>query len=206
MAALSFNPELHEYRADGLVIPSVTQVLEDCGIVNYDCIPLPVREMAKDRGSKVHIATHLDDENDLSEESVSPGLIPFLMAWRNFRMDTGFTPSLIEYRSLNETYRYAGTLDRTGSFPSTAGGTVLCDIKCNKAEWWVRVQLSAYAAFFQHPRTYRRICVELHADETYKLYEFHSRDWFEDFNVFLAALSVYNAKRKYTGERRQAAA
>jgi hypothetical protein len=159
--------------------------------------------MALDRGQRVHTATQYDDEGALDEDTVAPDIAPYLAAWRNFRRNTGFLPSLIEHRGFNPAYRFAGTLDRTGTFNGSS--TVLLDIKTNQAEWWVRVQLAAYASFFENPRTYRRLCVELHADETYRICEFASRTWLDDFNIFLAALGVFNAKRRNSTEAMKAA-
>ena len=45
---LAFDPDAHAYmrRIDGAPIPSVTQVLERCGIIDYSMIPARTRRMA----------------------------------------------------------------------------------------------------------------------------------------------------------------
>ena len=65
--SLRFDPDSHLYRVDGIIVPSVTQVLEDVGIVDYSRLPGSTREMALRRGSAVHAACHYDDEGDLDE-------------------------------------------------------------------------------------------------------------------------------------------
>src|SRR5262245_2178024 len=58
---LEFDPTTHTYRVDGVRYPSVTQVLERVGIIDYSYIPAPTREMALARGSAVHAWTAHDD-------------------------------------------------------------------------------------------------------------------------------------------------
>lgn len=193
--SLLFDPESHTYSLDGECLPSVTEVLSDVGIIDYSHIPEPTREMALERGRAVHLATQFEDEGDLSEGSITEDLRGYLEAWRRFRREARFVPELIEYRGFHPSHKYAGTLDRTGNL----GGNVvncLLDIKTNDAQEWVRYQLAAYAAFFDSPRKFRRMSVELHQDGSYRVREFPCRDWQADMNVFVSALNVYRAKRE----------
>jgi hypothetical protein len=192
---LTFNQAAHAYFFDGLPVPSVTQVLEACGVVDYSYLPPSTREMALARGSAVHLTTQYDDEGDLDEALLDDELRPYLDAWRRFRLDTGFTPDLIEHRGYHPLYRYAGTLDRRGSFPD--GTTAMVDVKTNSSQGWVRLQLAAYCAFFPNPRTYRRICVEVHKDATYRAIEFPMADYSADFARFVACVAVYGLQRTY---------
>lgn len=193
---LTFDEAAHAYALDGAPMLSVTQVLEGVGIIDYSGLPEHIRERALARGRAVHVATHYDDEGALDEATVAPGVTGYLEAWRRFRRESGFVPELIEHRGFHQQYPYAGTLDRTGRLAN--GSEVLLDIKSGTAEWWVRVQLAAYAAFFEHPRKWRRMSVELHGDGTYRNEEFPCRGWQSDFNVFLAALTVAEAKRRHS--------
>lgn len=197
MSTLEFDEASHTYRVDGVELPSVTTVLCDVGVIDYSHIPGPARAAALLRGRMVHVATHYDDEGDLDETTVDPAIMPFVEAYRRFRADSGFRPELVERRGYNQTYRYAGTLDRTGWIGSAR---VLVDIKTNCAERWVALQLAAYAAMFDQPRTYQRVCVELHDDTTYALVFpelLQTRHWFEQFNEFLHCLGAYHARKKY---------
>jgi hypothetical protein len=199
---LDFDAATHTYRAGGVVIPSVTQVLEDVGIIDYSYIPWPTRQMALARGSAVHLATQFYDEGDLDEGTLTVELAGFLEAWKRFLDETGFVIEANEHRGYVERYGYAGTLDRVGRFERMVGlrlkidGPVLLDIKTNDAPWWVAIQTAAYAAFFPDPGSYRRIAVELHGDGTCGVIEFPCADWQRDYNLFLCALSVYQAKRR----------
>lgn len=192
---LIFDAELHLYTVDGVVLPSVTQILEAAGVVDYSYLPPATRRMALGRGSAVHQATQFDDEGDLDESCMDEELAPYLAAWRRFRAETGFAPDLIEYRSHHPKYGYAGTLDRRGSFAT--GARAIVDLKTNSSEGWVRLQLAAYAAFFEDPRAYRRVCVELRKDGTYRAIEFSAAGYAADFGRFLACLTVYRLQQEY---------
>lgn len=207
MPELRFDEAEHRYYLDGRRLPSVTQVLEDVGIIDYSKIPHETRETALERGRVVHLLTELDDLDELDESTVDPQLAGYLEAWRRFRCETGFTPELIEHRQANAQYGFAGTLDRTGRF---RGATVvdIADLKTGTAPAWTRWQMAAYASFFPTPRTYRRYAVELHNDGTYAVpFVFEGRDWSADFNGFLSCLNVFRMKHPNFGseEKRRTA-
>ena len=193
-SALIFDEAAHTYTVEGVVLPSVTQVLQDVGVIDYGFIPREERERYLQRGRAVHLATELDDAGELEEESVVPAIAGFLAAWRRFRSESGFVPELIEYRSYNPSLGYAGTLDRSGKIGQSL---YLLDIKTGHSPWWVAIQLAAYCYFFNRPLLYRRIAVEVHDDGTYKVSEFQSSKTRQDFDVFTAALMVSRAKERH---------
>lgn len=202
--SLTFDAASHTYYWCGVRVPSVTQVLEDVGIIDYSHIPEPIRRHALDRGSAVHLASRYSDEGDLAENTISDEIRPYLQAWRSFRTTTGFEPGHIERQYYQQRYRYAGTLDRVGYYTTPgfrrrqmpAESPILLDIKTGEAPDWVRYQLAAYANFYQDPGQFRRVAVELRKDGTYQLYEFDCADLIRDFSVFVSALTVYRAKRR----------
>jgi len=191
---LQFDPDSHTYRVGGVVVPNVTSILEGVGISDYSRLAWDVRDRALRRGIAVHEATRYDDENDLDWNTLDASLRGYVEAWRRFRQETQFKPELIEHRGYNPTYGYAGTLDRLGAFP--AGDKWIIDIKTGTMPWWVSIQLAAYAAFFEEPRSYRRMAVALKSDGTYQVQEFPGKQWQEEFNIFLAALTVMRAKQE----------
>ncbi len=186
------NITKHEYRWNGTVALSVTQILEKVGIIDYQHLPNSIRTIALERGSAVHAACHYADEGDLVEDRLGE-LLPYVNAWRRFRSDTQFVPDLIEHRAFNESYGFAGTLDRRGASPNWKL-PVIIDLKTNEAPRWTGYQLAAYASFFPSPRAYMRLAVELHKNETYRVDEYHPKDWHSDFAVFASALCVVRAR------------
>lgn len=212
--SLEFDEPTHTYRWNGKVVPSVTQVLENVKIIDYDFIPHDTREMALERGRLVHQATHFDDEGDLDEATLDPMLAGYVAAARNWQRDSGFQVEaddagkrFIEYRGFQEKFGYAGTLDRRGTIGVNGKRfATVADYKTNDAPYWTAYQLAGYCAFFDSPRTFTRLAVELHADGSYKVYEFDGKTWQQDFSVFLAALTVWKVKDEHnrTSNRRRA--
>lgn len=185
----------HTYRDERqMIIPGVTSVLEDVGIIDYGYLPEVTREAALKRGSAVHLATAFDDQGRLDEDSLNVRYRPYLDAWRKFRRDTGFRPRQIERTVHNEVFHYAGTLDREGVMGD--GREVLVDIKCGTAQEWVRLQTAAYVGCLPNPRTRTRLVVELSGSGRYRIVEFRNTDWAEDFNAFLSCLTVWRMKRE----------
>lgn len=192
---LTFDPGPHVYRWDGRVVPSVTEILEEAGVIDYSFIPRDTREMALERGRLVHLATHYDDEGTLDESTIDPILMPYVEAWRTFRRETGFTPFEIEKRGYNDKQRFAGTIDRIGTFPMRPGRYVV-DIKCGDYPAWVRWQLAAYASFDENPRSLIRLCVGLKPTGQYDArHEFPASEWWGDYQDFLAIKRVAEIRR-----------
>ncbi|GIU74786.1 MAG: hypothetical protein KatS3mg004_1873 [Bryobacteraceae bacterium] len=197
---IQFDAAAHSYTIDGRQVPSVTQVLEAVGLINYSHIPWGTRQMALDRGRAVHEAIALDLEGDLDDESADEaGILGYVEAARSARAALGIlVPIAHEERVYHRQLDYAGTLDLR------VDGLIL-DWKTNQAEYWVRFQLAAYAAALssmclRSGQTHwsagivRRICVELHEDGTYRLMEIPAVDWKDDFQTFVAALRVWRER------------
>lgn len=191
---LHFDAASHTYSVDGVIVPSVTQVLEACGVVDYSYLPPDTRTMALTRGSAVHLATQYDDEGDFDEAS-APELLPYVEAWRRFRAETGFAPTSIEQRVYSARYGYAGTLDRIGA--NGRGDLCLVDVKTSSAEGWVRLQTAAYCGALDEPRRYLRGCAELHKDGSYRALWFPAAEFQADFGGFLACLAVLRLQERF---------
>lgn len=194
-----FDAAAHRYTLNGVVLPSVTGVLEDVGIIDYSHLPPETRNMALTRGSNVHLATQMDDEGDLDEASC-PGLMPYVEAWRAAKRHLGierFEPEWIERRGYHPTFGYAGTLDRKH-------GDMIIDLKTSEAPWWVRIQLAAYQSMVEKeaPNIVRRVAVALGGDRSFKVHEFGQREYRRDLNVFNAALLVMTEKQQNRRETR----
>ena len=85
---LTFEEEGHRYTLDGRQVPSVTQILKplDC----FENVPPDLLERARELGSHVHLACHLDNRGDLDEESLDQEIWPYLTQYRRFRADCGW--------------------------------------------------------------------------------------------------------------------
>jgi hypothetical protein len=96
----AFDSERHEYRENGIVRRSVTQLLNDCGLVCYDHVNPKVLERKAEIGSAAHTAAWFFDEHDLDWRTVAPEVVPYVNAWAKFRMECDFIPRRIETRGI----------------------------------------------------------------------------------------------------------
>ena len=196
MDSLTFDPETHTYRRDGVLVPNVTSII-DC-LPDYSMVAAEVMEHAANLGDAVHAATELDDQDDLDEESVHPMVMPYLEAWRRFRADTGFEPEAIEARVYHPRHNYAGTLDRVGRLN---GAKVVLDIKSGVVGAWVGVQTAAYQEAWNWRRAEKataRFSVQLKRDGTYRLHPYRDPS---DWSVFLACKTLHDWRKRHGNGR-----
>lgn len=188
-----FDSESHIYKLEGTPIPSVTQVLAEAGLVDSRWFS----EFSRWRGSAVHLACWFDDQNDLDESTVEPGLMGYVDAYRLFRDEYKFRPSTIEEPRYHPTFRFAGTVDRTGTIQDSAKLTIL-DLKSGVPLPVYRVQLAAYALLVDplKPFECERMALYLGKDGKYKAVPHPTAQFHQDQSIFLSALSVVNWKRK----------
>lgn len=187
---LTFDAIKHEYRLNGVIIPSVTQVLEGSGLYpDFSLINPDALEWKRNLGTQVHAATALDDQDNLGE--YDPQIEGYLNAWRRFRRECGFRPVHIEQRTFHKKYLYAGTLDRIGVMD---GKNVLVDIKTGVVDLMaVGPQTAAYCeAWGLH--TKGRYAVKLNDEGTYKLSHCNDR---MDFSIFLNCLNLWRWKENH---------
>lgn len=141
-----FDAEAHVYTMNGRRLPSVTGILKAEGCIDST----GWNEFAMTRGAAIHAATHYFDQGCLDWGSLDPRSRPGLLAYVNFRAQTGFHPSIIETPLPSRT-GYAGTPDRIGILN---GKPVLVDFKSGNGGWkpWHDLQLGAYAQLITENR------------------------------------------------------
>ena len=192
MAELTFTPDGHVYRLDGVPIPSTSQIIHDMSLTSFP--PGIDRQMT--RGTHVHRATQLYDEGDLDEDALDPVIRAYLQAYKRFKTETIFAPQHIEEPLYHPCYLYAGTVDRIGAFGMAAGQLALVDIKSGSPYPAVSLQCAAYAemAKANDIPVRRAYAVYLKSDGTYRMAEI--RDIRRALNVFLSALTLHTWKRE----------
>lgn len=191
---MEFDAENHVYYVNGEVVPSVTQILKEAGLVDTTWFT----EFGRWRGSAVHKATHYFDEGDMDRRTLDPVVKPFVADWKRFREDTGFTPTLIEKPLYEPIYGYCGTPDRRGYFlggkPEDSNEVI--DLKTypgGKAPWWTRLQLAAYGRMLDRTRIFRRYAVVLTGDGP-KVEEYPVETYVQDRDDFFACVRVARLK------------
>lgn len=209
-AALHFDAVSHTYELGGVQIPNVTLITDS--LASYAGIPAGVLEKARQRGEAVHYATELWDRNELDVSTVPDSIMGYLQAWELFRSETGFEPFSdgIEAKVHSPTYRYAGTLDRAGTFAAfkrvKPSVPVLLDLKATYTIMAaVEPQTAGYMQAWNEtraPRLQRRFAIHLKKDGKYTLHECSEPS---DLSVFLAALTCHNWKARNIGRGAAAA-
>jgi hypothetical protein len=215
---LQFDAAGHTYTLNGLVLPSVTQVL---GILarDYSDVPREVMEAAGRRGTRVHemleeddaflfsqvakkacsnviqVGTWKDAARQKLEQRTGQNLDGYVDAARRFICDSGFSTTVCEQLAYHPVYEYAGRWDRAGNVRN--GNLAIVDWKTGIITPTVRLQLAAYANLMPNPLSYRRIATKLNSNGTYKVHEYPASETARDFQVFLAALACYRWRKQY---------
>ena len=194
---LEFDEGSHVYQLNGVRLPSVTGVLSV--ISDYAVVPKAVLQKAADRGTAVHHATELVDAGTLDWGSLHDELIPYVMAWEQFKHDMRDRMQIVvvEKRTYHPSLGYAGTLDREVVLDDALS---VIDIKSSVAMMpSVGPQLSAYmeaenAHRDRASRIKKRYGLQLKSNGKYKLCPYKETS---DWQDFLAALRVCQFKERH---------
>lgn len=112
---LAFDPAAHIYRVDGMVVPSVTQLLDDAGLTpDYSVVAPAVLLHARHRGIHIDACCDLLDQDELDWASVHPEALPYVEAWARFCADADYEPLASQVPLYHPGYTYAGTADSVG--------------------------------------------------------------------------------------------
>lgn len=192
MIGLTFDPEPHTYRKGEIILPSVTQILKDVGLIDTTFFTPEHAE----RGTLVHKATEFWDETGMDDDTFPEEFSGYLNAWKRFLEETGFEASHIELSCYSK-LGYAGTVDRIGKTHKV--NPLLLDIKTGSPQPWHPLQLAAYSLMIKQELNipiWDMWGVHLRKDGKYSVQSYkqieHSADW-------LAVLRVYQIKQ---GERK----
>lgn len=192
---LEYNDEKHQYKIKGVVQPSVTQVLQV--ITDYSGVPKAVLQKAAERGTAVHRATELADLGTLDWGRLDDELIPYVMAWEQFKHDAKPEILAVERRTFHPALLFAGTLDRELILNGKRG---VLDIKSSVALMpSVGPQLAAYmesenAHREKADRMKARWGLQLKKNGKYKLVEYKDAN---DWQDFLGCLRVVRFQQRH---------
>lgn len=201
MGALHFDEATHTYTKDGVVVQSVTQILNDLSSREYRHVSREVMEEAAMLGKAVHKMIELDLRDDLDLDSLSDELHVYYSAWQNFLQTSGFRMVLSEQHVYSQRYNYAGTLDLAGWLNKR-----FCIIDAKRTAQVPRTAAPQTAAYRQalaeagwvfdypHDKAIRarideaeRYALHLRKDGTYRLVPFKNKS---DLRTFLACKTI----------------
>ena len=132
-----YDEKTHTYRINGVIVPGVTSVLRSAGLIDTswytaDCTT---------RGTYVHEACALFDQDRLDWKSLDPRITPYVEGWAKFRKVMPVRFDVIEKQFWNEQYGFGGTIDRAWS-------TTIVDIKTGAFPDWLALQLGGYSLLY----------------------------------------------------------
>ena len=180
----SFDPEKHEYRLSGNVIPSVTQVIKSCGLIRFDDVPPETLIHKAKIGKAVHLACEYYDKKEL--DSVPDSYSGYIEAYKNFAAQFNCAWQFIEVpmHGLYNGMCFGFTADRVGTVRAENWILEIKTSEQEEASW--RIQLIAYAAGLK-TLGYKRKALQLKPDGAFRLYSYDDP---KDFAIWNAALAL----------------
>lgn len=180
-----FRQADHSYWLNGNQIPSATQIIKLCGLVDDRWY----KEEHRVRGTLVHAACHQLSEKDMdwkAWEEAHPELLGFIRAYEKFLGDSGFEPEICEKPNYHKNYLYACTIDNIGKRKIQRE---IVELKSGAMMPWTAIQtaLQAIVWFPDDFYSVKRTGLELSKDGTYRSEEFNDPN---DFNVAIGMVGV----------------
>jgi hypothetical protein len=189
ISGLEFDEARHRYTLDGRELPSVTTILKDAGLVDYSY----GNDYARERGSVVHKAIHLELTTGLDWSTLDEPLHPYVSAALLAIEELGAKVRYTERRVASRIFGYAGTLDLGLDLRRDFE---IWDLKSGEPPEATGIQLSGYAeALFEETGERARAlrALRLYPDGTYKLTTYNDR---QNRDRFRAAITVAAWRRE----------
>ena len=166
---IEFDEKKHQYKVDGKIVPSVTDILEHLTAPGYGKVNPSVLEEAKDRGTAVHELTEQIDMG-FPPEFIDPYIEGYIVAYMKFLRSYEPEWEYIEHQFYEPLWGFCGTVDRVGEID---GQKCVLDIKTTSSpsaeqKMAVCCQTAAYA-FGIDLDGCDRYALYLHSDGTFDL-------------------------------------
>lgn len=197
MNNLTFDEKKHEYRVDGCVIPSVTQILESNGFSDFSQVPAEVLNRSSLFGKAVHKTIELHCKGTLDILSLDNNLVPHLACWKSFILDFDYSFQQAEVKGYCEKYRFCYTFDQQGTLLFKGRRwNCLIDIKTGHPKQCDKVQVNGGYALAVDRNILTGI-LYLNPEFTPRGYKIiFSMDNKRDQAIFLSALTIHNYKKE----------
>lgn len=188
-----YDKTLEKYYSGEREVPRVSDILKD--LVNYDDINPSVLEYARTRGTAIHHAIFLHNQNDLDISTLDIEIVPYFEGWLKFLSDTGFEVLGFEEPMYSKIYDFAGRPDMWGLLNKQ-----LCvpDIKCTaRMEKHFPVQISGYQQLLKENKNVdcKRGALRLLKDGRYRYEPYSRTDDARDFMTFNACKTIHNWRK-----------
>ena len=195
MSDLTLDAAKHIYTLDGVVIPSVSEIMRFASREVYGKVDQRYLDVASERGTAVHEACERLDKTGVAE--IEADYAPYLEAYAAFLRDEKPKWITIE-TACHQGTEYAGTLDRCGLLKGQSIPSII-DIKTASTlqPKLHRIQLAAYQLLW-YSATESVNCYVLHLkkDATYKLKKIEPD--FVGWQACLTLHTLFKKKRRNT--------
>jgi hypothetical protein len=187
--SIDFDVDKHRYSVDGQHMPSVTQILQEAGLVDTTWFTTEGRS----RGTYVALMTEAYDMGTLQNPRVHPEMRAYLDAWIAFRGAMKFDIVERERARYQPRMKYCGTPDLVGTY---FGEWAIIDIKTGGKLPHYPIQTSGYQGFWagRIGKKPRRFCLYLKKNGTFKLQE-HTNDQ-DDWQIFCSCVQLWHWKKE----------
>jgi hypothetical protein len=178
----------------------VTSVLQFVGIrSSFEFLKPADREFYLGRGKMIHKATEFYDKGTLDESLLDERIIPYIEAYKLFRLEVKGKVKHSELAISSKAYGYQGRIDRVIRGSNLYDGNIIFDIKTTSADTATRLQLSAYQyAYCNSNRVAaRRGVIELKDTGKYSVYLYSMVEDFADGDAWLTALKLCKWRMRY---------
>ncbi len=175
--ACTFDRERHLYTINGIVVPSVTQVLEEERFVDFSSIPSETLAQAQARGTYVHTVLHYYLDGDFDLDDVDPRFRGYVDSALEYLARAGLKPfrdpataePKVEFRFWERERMFAGTVDYVAWDPDDV--LALVDWKTGEpSDVAAPLQLAAYehgirrTLVLNHKHPIHRRAIKLYRD------------------------------------------
>ena len=206
MNDILFDEKKHQYTVDGVVYPSVTDILEHLTAPGYGKVNPAILEEAKERGTAVHELTEAIDYG-MPPEEIEDGLAGYAVAYLRFLADYDAEWEFIEHRFYEPTMGFCGTIDRVGKID---GKDSVLDIKTTSSpstdqKIAVCCQTAAYEFGLGKDEGFDRYALYLHADGTYDFVNCSDYEDGKEFNALGLFLTLCNLHKDLTDIKKRRA-
>ncbi len=182
---IEFDAMKHEYTEEGVVLPSVTQILKRVGLLDTKGFS----RASADFGTAVHEATALIDLGEKTlEDYATFDTYKYLEAWCLFKEHHRVQILEVEQIVGGLQVGVAGTIDRLAL---VEGLLCVVDLKSGKEKLWHPAQLAGYVYAMQGRCA--RVAVYLNRSGWFTLKQFQEE---RDERVFKGALDFINSELK----------
>ena len=185
-----FDKDKHQFIVNGIVYPSITQVLVEAGFLDTRWFD----EYSATRGTYVHTICEWHERGTLDESSIDDEIKVYYEAYLKFRKEkTNYKITEMETPRINETYKFGGIADQFGIMD---GVQSVLDIKTGVDVPATRLQTAAQILLADHP-ILERYSLQLKKDGNYKLNKYPTVENIMDRNIFIASVSSWWWKKNY---------